>query len=48
MGDTAGVGSTSLSEVRVYNVVAMTVVRTPGVFAAHVSEGRVGQIILPT
>lgn len=48
LGNTASVGGTSLAEVRIYNVVAGTVCGAPGVLVAHVSEGRVGQVILTT
>lgn len=48
MGNATGVRSASLAEVGTYDIVAGTVGSAPGVLVAHVSEGRVGQVILPT
>ena len=48
LSDAAGVRPTSLAELRVFDVVAGTVGRAPGVFVAHVGERWVGQVILST
>ena len=48
LGNATGVWVASLAEVRIYDIVAGTIGRAPGVFVAHVGERWVGQVILFT